>query len=768
VTGKVFEGSGGQHIYVLVRDGDDIPRFIKDAHARLWLKGFGFGAVSKAGSFLERSLIDASVGLPERLVFEAAANVVPPLEQDLEARKAVAYEGTTVDTQTCAPPLTKDEQAKFKKLKDAERERLKPEMAKKRAAWIAAQVKRFTDSGVPEEEARARAERMLDERELAGPFMLEFADPALGRVTVAQVLADPDKYIDENLADPFEGVEYGTTTAILRQRRDGTLWVWSYAHGGGLRYELKPEQAAILPRGFTQDAKGIWYTAPGEDSDNPRRTWVCAPLHVIAMTRDDAANNHGLLLRWTDPDGVEHTWAMPRELVHADGNQIARELERAGLSCGTSNKAHELLKQFLGGVRVARRVRCVARTGWHGNTLVLPGGGVIGPGQDDIALQSEHVVVGEKFAARGTLSEWQEKVSCFAVGNDLMALHLSASFAAPLLDVLLKTSGGFNVPGSSRLGKTTLLRCAKSAWGPGDDKHLGTWRATANGLEAIAAETNDLPLFLDELKQADPRQAGEIIYMLGSSSGKRRANRAGGAKKVATWNTLFMSSGEQTLEQKLAEAGQRPFAGMTVRMIELEADAGVGHGVWQTLHGFQSGAALSEYLGAAAVQYCGTAGPAFLEHLTHMRADAPAELKQTLHELREAFLAEHVSADANGQVRSVAARFALVAAAGELATVYGVTGWSQGEAPRACGALFKRWLIARGGTGALEDKQALTAVRAFIVANGSSRFEQLYTPGDAPREAKTYERAGWKRPLTAMMLRRARSGRRRREPAAPR
>jgi uncharacterized protein (DUF927 family) len=292
------------------------------------------------------------------------------------------------------------------------------------------------------------------------------------------------------------------------------------------------------------------------------------------------------------------------------------------------------------------------------------------------------------------------------------------------------------------LGKTTLLRCAKSTWGPGDDKHLGTWRATANGLEAIAAETNDLPLFLDELKQADPRQAGEIIYMLGSSSGKRRANRAGGAKNVATWNTLFMSSGEQTLEQKLAEAGMRPFAGMAVRMIEIEADDGGGHGVFQTLHGFQTGAALSEYLGGATAQYCGTAGPAFLERLTQMRADDPAELKETLNELCAAFLAEHVASDANGQVRSVAVRFALVAAAGELATIFDVSKWPEEEALRACGALFKRRLAARGGVGALEDEEALEAVRKYIAAYGMSHFENL----DAVEEQSVViNRAGWTR-----------------------
>jgi hypothetical protein len=432
-TGEEFEGSGGQHIYIVERDGADTKRFLATLHDRLWLAGYGFGVVSKAGSFLERSLIDRLVAAPERLCFEAPPNVDPPLQQDREKRKAIAFEGGVFDTQLCKPP-NRAEKAELKKLRDAERDRLKPEMVRAREAWIADHIKQLTDTGMSADEARARVERMLDERELAGAFELVFADRALGGATVAAVLADPDRYVGQNLADPFEGVEYGRTTAILFRYRDGSLWVHSFAHGG-IKYRLVTEEAAILPPGYTRDAKGIWYT----DSATTPRTAVCGPVNVIAMTRDGTANNHGLLLRWADLDGVEHTWAMPRELVHADGNQIARELERAGLSCGTSNKAHELLKQLLGGVRVGRRMRCVARTGWHGSTLVLPGGGVIGPGRDDIVLQSEHVVVGEKYAARHTLLEWQDNVSRFAVGNDLMVLHISASFAAPLLDVFLET-----------------------------------------------------------------------------------------------------------------------------------------------------------------------------------------------------------------------------------------------------------------------------------------------------------------------------------------
>jgi hypothetical protein len=95
-TGKVFPGSGGRHVVVPVLDASDVPRFLTDLHARCWLNGFGWGITSAAGSFLERSIVDRSCGSPERLVFEGAPIIVPPLEQ--QGRNAIAHDGATLDT----------------------------------------------------------------------------------------------------------------------------------------------------------------------------------------------------------------------------------------------------------------------------------------------------------------------------------------------------------------------------------------------------------------------------------------------------------------------------------------------------------------------------------------------------------------------------------------------------------------------------------------------------------------------------------------------
>lgn len=87
----------------------------------------------------------------------------------------------------------------------------------------------------------------------------------------------------------------------------------------------------------------------------------------------------------------------------------------------------------------------------------------------------------------------------------------------------------------------------------------------------------------------------------------------------------------------------------------------------------------------------------------------------------------------------MAARFALVAMAGELATEYGVTGWPAGTAIMAAADLLQVWLKTCDGAGNNERRQIHEKVSAFIERHGDSRFS------DAVIELDVHirDRAGW-------------------------
>ena len=238
-TGETFADGGGRHLAIAVLDASDIPRFLADLHARCWLKGFGWGLISAAGSFLERSIVDKACGSPERLIFEGRPIIRPPLEQT--GRLAQAHDGTVLDTRAQCPPLTETERAALQKLVAAEQLRLLPECQTARTAWTLTHIRTMVERGIPEREARARVDRWIDDRELSGAFPLPFDRPGLAGTTVAEVLAAPDSYVGQTLSDPFEGPSYGTGKAIVYRRADGSLFINSFAHGGAV-YQLRAEQ----------------------------------------------------------------------------------------------------------------------------------------------------------------------------------------------------------------------------------------------------------------------------------------------------------------------------------------------------------------------------------------------------------------------------------------------------------------------------------------------------------------------------------------------
>ena len=80
-------------------------------------------------------------------------------------------------------------------------------------------------------------------------------------------------------------------------------------------------------------------------------------------------------------------------------------------------------------------------------------------------------------------------------------------------------------------------------------------------------------------------------------------------------------------------------------------------------------------------------------------------------------------AGADGQVQRVADRFALVAAAGDLASAWGVTGWPVGASREAALRCFADWLKERGGAGSGEVAQARRALLEWIETYGKARLE---------------------------------------------
>lgn len=243
-NGESVPGSDGTHVFVLVEDGSDVERFLRTLHARCWLSGFGWLMVGAGGQLLERSIVDRMVYAPERLVFEGAPVLMPPLAQHADGRLPIVSEGAALDTAEACPGLSIVEKSTFKTLRARETERLDPEAGKVRAAFIRHHAAVIAGrSGMPTEDAEQIVTRQTS-GVLLPDIVLPFDKSELAGVTVGSVLADPRRYEGETLADPLEGIDYGECKARVMLRRDGTPWIHSFAHGRTI-YELRHDARSV-------------------------------------------------------------------------------------------------------------------------------------------------------------------------------------------------------------------------------------------------------------------------------------------------------------------------------------------------------------------------------------------------------------------------------------------------------------------------------------------------------------------------------------------
>jgi uncharacterized protein (DUF927 family) len=541
---------------------------------------------------------------------------------------------------------------------------------------------------------------------------------------VAQFLETARPYSNHGPSDPRKPVN----------ERDGAAQTESAS-------DATEEQQSSAPFPFQVSDGGIFFLKQASD-ETVERIRLAAPVEVVAKTRDEAGENWGRLLRWQDDEGRPHQWAMPMEALASDQGAVRARLLSEGLPFLTTNTRYrERFSEYLQNAPVQRRVRCVARVGWQGDAYVLPDQTIGTEYGEEIMYQPPHGAA-HHWKVSGTAEQWREQLGRRCSGNSRLIMAVACAFAGPILRLVGAESGGIHFHGGSSTGKSTALIVGGSVCGGGGrNGFVQTWRTTVNGLEAIAEAHNDGSLFLDELSQVDPNEAAEAAYLLGNGQGKVRMTRSISVRKKLIWTLLYVSAGELTLAEHAASAGKRTKGGAEVRLLNIEADAGRGLGLFEELHGVSSPDAFADNLRDAARQYYGAPLRTFLERLARDRS----EVERAIRTSRRNFIQQSVPASAAGEVRRAADRFALIAAAGELATEWGLTGWRQGEATEAAQRCLKVWIASRGTAGASDMEVAIRQVRAFLEANGASRLQMLHPTSSAPEAASIVRRAGFKR-----------------------
>lgn len=435
------------------------------------------------------------------------------------------------------------------------------------------------------------------------------------------------------------------------------------------------------PVGFIESDNGLSIVNDAGDEQ-----FLCSRVRVIAVGSFQNKTGWGRLVEVTDPNGSINRTSIPNK---ASPSEVAATLQNIGLRLNPSVKsAKTKLLTLISNWDVRSDYHFLNTLGWCDgdfDTFAVTPSEIIG---SKPAFHVGGTAQENTIGAAGSLESWKSTVSSACIGNPMLILAVSVALSGPFVRLLDMNSFVVHLRGSSSSGKTTALCAANSVWS--SPKAFKTWRTTANALESVAASANDMFLALDDIGEVSGADAFDAAYMLGNGIGKQRSRSQGGLQDAARWNLSCLSTGEISLREKIAEAGKIIKTGQEVRFIDVEAD-GRQFGVFDVLHDAGSGSELSAKIKQGALQSYGIAGRKLIDSLTKLNS-AQRQKMRTAFDNYASLLISRAPNALGGPEERVARTLALIATAGEVSTLWKITGWPKGDAFRAAEVVFEAWL----------------------------------------------------------------------------
>ncbi|MCX7694245.1 MAG: DUF927 domain-containing protein [Caloramator sp.] len=206
--------------------------------------------------------------------------------------------------------------------------------------------------------------------------------------------------------------------------------------------------------------------------------------------------------------------------------------------------------------------------GWHEyeNNRVFKANQIISP----YDLKSSYV--GElDIIPNGELNKWLNMIRDEVLGNVALETILAIGFSSALVNILKEKIDNENIVchiyGDSSCGKTTSAMLAVSIWGNPDIKSKGlllSWHSTANALIKLCEGNKGMVIAIDESSAASLKEFSDIIYTLATGKNKQRLNADSELRKINSWSTTIISTGENSLLEN-----SNKNTGLRTRLIEI-------------------------------------------------------------------------------------------------------------------------------------------------------------------------------------------------------
>ena len=522
----------------------------------------------------------------------------------------------------------------------------------------------------------------------------------------------------------FKFDDYKKLTVLIEQK--------SQELGKKLTKNDKKSFDIVIDSKYEVNEHGLFYHT--QKNGEPYSYRISSPIFVEATSVDALGSNFGRYLKFQTRLGEWKNTYIPMTMLADKSFALQRELLNEG--CDIDFDRYQDLNRYISTAATDKVVKISTKNGWMSNDcFVMPHKTV---GEQNCFYQGFRS--NNPYSEYGNIEDWQQQIAEYCRGNPILMFSISIGLAAPLLKTSgITNGGGFHFFGASSKGKSTLSLLTASIFGKPLD-FMNSWRTTTNALESTAELYNDCVLILDEISQSDAKDLGNAIYTLANGKSKARSDRNGVAKKIKNWQIMMMSNGERSIDSH-CESDKDSTAGQMIRLLNIPIFG--QYGVFNELHDKKDGRELSDHLSQAYQNSYGTAGVLWLEKLIENKHD----IKALLDEMTNRFIKKAEKAKL-GKLSSQHLRgmkmFALVALAGELSGIYGVTPWGKNESVNAAFECFIQWKQYHGNTdGDIEQAQILQLIKNYVDLHGNSRFQDVLNAGADGKSI--YMQSGYKK-----------------------
>jgi putative DNA primase/helicase len=471
------------------------------------------------------------------------------------------------------------------------------------------------------------------------------------------------------------------------------------------------EVASVLRSQYVVSKEGIGFKGTGTVTPPP----FCGPFRVTAVVQELNPDRWSRVIEFVNFNGDLVEYVLPNGKLDGKTRDAIAMLSTSGLRI-FEEVAFKVIPRIIRNWPEPKRQVLMKKVGWtiDHDAFITPSGGVITRNNETPQYHFAGDIDGKD---AGDLKAWREGVAALAVGNTNLVFAIALGFSTALLPFTDLASIIFHLFGQTSKGKTRVLRAGLTVW-PKIGENDKTWSATINGLEGEVARSNHILFGLDELPKDAPAELGNMIYTIANSAGKVRGEKDGSAKKRATWNTFVISTGEHSMISTLSKLGKITSGGQGVRMLDIPVDG--SYGAFDYLHGHATSDAFVRALDAAIRDASGPAGAAFVQKLIRIPLEDLLGSLEKESEGQALALQAHCGVIAGDEktteIRRVLDAFALIAVAGEMATEFGLTGWTQGMASDAIKTIAQRWLDGRG-TMALDKRESIRLISDYLTEN---------------------------------------------------